>query len=200
MTAERHCASPWPNIRMTAILELRPNSASPSAVMGYNGCRDEVSGDFAPEVDITTHTLIGSRRRCCDRDPDAPVICGSAAYSAYPKRRARRAGACGRIQKPRRSCGSLARRSILEEALKLGAGYGEAYSTRSFIRTFYDWNRKEAERAWWRALQLNPGSAMIHHHYAHFLGVAGRFEEALAEMDQVGVLDPLLPIVHASFR
>ena len=41
--------------RRSAILKLRPNSACPSAVMGYNRRHDEISGDFAPEVNIAPY-------------------------------------------------------------------------------------------------------------------------------------------------
>jgi TolB-like protein/Flp pilus assembly protein TadD len=87
---------------------------------------------------------------------------------------------------------------LVGEALRLDSSLGEAYATKAFIRTFYNWDWSGAEAGFRQAMQLNPGNSLIHHYYAHFLAVVGRFPEAFEEMHQAQNLDPLQPLVHAN--
>jgi tetratricopeptide (TPR) repeat protein len=61
----------------------------------------------------------------------------------------------------------------------------------------YDWNWYGAEKAFRRAIELNPGSSMAHHAYAMIcLAPLGRLDEALAEIEKARDLDPLSPSVN----
>ncbi|MCK5448606.1 MAG: hypothetical protein KAJ43_10720, partial [Gemmatimonadetes bacterium] len=51
-----------------------------------------------------------------------------------------------------------------------------------------------AERAFRRADELNPSLAMNHYHYAWYLALFGRVEEALVEHRRAAELDPLTPL------
>ena len=52
-----------------------------------------------------------------------------------------------------------------------------------------DWTG--AERAFRRAIALNPNDVSAHHWYSHYLVSMGRFDESLAESQQALALDPL---------
>jgi Flp pilus assembly protein TadD len=60
----------------------------------------------------------------------------------------------------------------------------------------FDWQLSENELQ--RALDLNPGYANAHHWRAFNLMFLGRFDEALAEMEQARKLDPLSVIINAN--
>ena len=56
-----------------------------------------------------------------------------------------------------------------------------------------DWNWPAAEKAYRRALELNPGYAVGHQWYAQYLDRMARTKEALAEIRLAYQLDPLSP-------
>ena len=64
-----------------------------------------------------------------------------------------------------------------------------------------DWDWAGAERAFKRAIQLDPRNAEAHHMYSHYLTPMGRFEESVAEARRALELDPLdvLLNVHLSW-
>jgi TolB-like protein/Tfp pilus assembly protein PilF len=55
-----------------------------------------------------------------------------------------------------------------------------------------------AERSFRRALEIQPGFAPAHTHYAAFLAVQHRVDEARAHIQKALVLDPLSPAVHGT--
>jgi len=60
------------------------------------------------------------------------------------------------------------------------------------------WNWPETDRAFQRALVLNPGSALVHQYYARVLArVARRFDDARQELERARELDPLSVPVRA---
>jgi TolB-like protein/Flp pilus assembly protein TadD len=64
-----------------------------------------------------------------------------------------------------------------------------------------DWDWAGAERAFKRAIQLDPRNAEAHHMYSHYLTPMGRFEESVAEARRALALDPLdvLLNIHLSW-
>ncbi len=89
-----------------------------------------------------------------------------------------------------------AARRAAQKALALNPSLGEACTSLAFIRSIFDWEWDEAEALYRRAIELNPGYALAHHWYgADFLLVAGRFEEAQAEIDIALRLDPLSTLI-----
>ena len=56
---------------------------------------------------------------------------------------------------------------------------------------FHQFNWPMTERAYRRALQLNPNYASAHYYYANYLTAVGRAEEALAEARSALALDPV---------
>jgi tetratricopeptide (TPR) repeat protein len=63
---------------------------------------------------------------------------------------------------------------------------------------YYDWDWAEAERAFHRAIELNPGYATAHQWYANFLSIVGRAEESIVEFERALALDPLSALKHAA--
>ena len=84
-----------------------------------------------------------------------------------------------------------ARRAV-DQALALDASLAQAYKVRGLIAMNHDWDRREAEQALTRALQLGPGSASAHLWNAWRLALLEkRHDLALIELEEAERLDPL---------
>ncbi len=88
--------------------------------------------------------------------------------------------------------------TLADTAIRLDGSLAEAHASRALVRMFWDWEWEEAERGFARALQLNPGSALIHLWNGHYLSIVGRMEEAVAEVRRAQALDPLSPVCAAN--
>ncbi|HEX6999299.1 MAG TPA: tetratricopeptide repeat protein [Gammaproteobacteria bacterium] len=82
-------------------------------------------------------------------------------------------------------------------ALALDPELPEACAALADVKLYYEWDLPGAERAFQRALELNPGLAMSHYHYAWYLALIGRLDEAIAEHTRARDLDPLTPLHSA---
>jgi tetratricopeptide (TPR) repeat protein len=87
-------------------------------------------------------------------------------------------------------------REALWKALELDDRISEIYTSLGFINLFYDWDWQEAERAFLRAIKLNPNSVLAHQHYGIFLAIMGRTKEAIVEQKLAHELDPLTTKVY----
>ena len=85
-----------------------------------------------------------------------------------------------------------------KKALELDDQLAEAHIAMANIRFRFDWNWPEAEREFRRGLELSPNDALGHDSYLIFLGIMGRFDEAMAEAMRARELDPLSPHVSNS--
>ncbi|MHC4330442.1 MAG: protein kinase domain-containing protein, partial [Planctomycetota bacterium] len=83
------------------------------------------------------------------------------------------------------------------KALELDETLAEAHAALAEVKLYFDWDWAGAEQAFRRALELNPNLAEAHAHYAWYLVLFGRLDEALAEMKRARELDPLAPIYSA---
>ncbi|MBI4535389.1 MAG: tetratricopeptide repeat protein [Ignavibacteriae bacterium] len=82
-----------------------------------------------------------------------------------------------------------------QKALALDADLMESHLSLATVKLFFDWNFEGAERSFQKALELNPGSAEVHHIYGIHLSLMGKKEEAISELEKARSLDPLsLPI------
>jgi serine/threonine-protein kinase len=87
-------------------------------------------------------------------------------------------------------------KAAAQRAIDLDPELGEAYTSLALIRAIYDWQWKDAESLYRRAIALNPGYATVHHWYAlDFLAMVGRLEEATREIEIAHQLDPLSSII-----
>jgi TolB-like protein/Tfp pilus assembly protein PilF len=126
-------------------------------------------------------------QQAIDKDPnyalaytglaDSYALLGSVEYSALPPSEAM----------PKARAAAI-------KALEVDDTLAEAHASVAYVHIF-DWHWSEAERAYRRAIELNPNYATAHHWYAMYLGAMGRFDEALEEIELAQELDPLsLPI------
>jgi len=83
-------------------------------------------------------------------------------------------------------------RSAVEKALELDPTLADAHKVRALIAMNHDWDRKGAEAALTRALELGPGSAAAHLWNAWRLALLEQqHDEALIELEEAERLDPL---------
>jgi serine/threonine protein kinase/Tfp pilus assembly protein PilF len=85
------------------------------------------------------------------------------------------------------------------KALEIDDTLAEAYASLGWIKMFYDWDWAEAEKAYKRAIELNPNYATVHYYYGLYLGAVGRGIEAIAEAKKGVELDPLNLVHNAVF-
>ncbi len=88
-------------------------------------------------------------------------------------------------------------KAALMKALALDDTLGEAYTSLAAIKQIYEWDWAGAERAFNRALELDPNYATAHQWYAEYLRTMGRHDEAIREMKRALELDPVSLIINA---
>lgn len=79
-------------------------------------------------------------------------------------------------------------------ALQLDSTLAEAWSTLADYKTYGENDWEGAEKAFRKANELNPNLPMNHYHYAWFLALFGRIDEAIEEHIRAKELDPLTPL------
>ena len=84
----------------------------------------------------------------------------------------------------------LAKQSA-NKALELDPRLAGPHATLGDAYLLFDWDWKAAEAEYRRALEINPSSPEAHLGYANYLSTLGRHEEALAQVQQVYLVDPL---------
>jgi TolB-like protein len=82
-----------------------------------------------------------------------------------------------------------------KKALEIDDQNAEAHAALGFAR-LYNWDWAGAELELTRAIELNPSYASAHVWHASSLLIRHRFDEAVAEVDRAGELDPLSPITQ----
>ncbi len=83
-------------------------------------------------------------------------------------------------------------RAAASRALQLNNTLGEPHLDLAIAFT-YDFDWPSAQREFFSALNLEPGSVAVHHAYSGYLAKMGRLEEALAEHRICLDLDPISP-------
>jgi Tfp pilus assembly protein PilF len=84
-------------------------------------------------------------------------------------------------------------RAALDQALALDPNLPGVQLALAQLRSNYDWDWADAERAFRRALELNPSYADAYYAYAFFLQAHGRDDEALVLVRRATRFDPLSP-------
>lgn len=80
-------------------------------------------------------------------------------------------------------------------ALKIDNTLAEAHAALAFSTLLFDWNWRDSELDFRKAIELSPNYGQARQWYAVSLVSAGRFEEAIAEAEKAQQLEPLsLPI------
>ena len=80
-------------------------------------------------------------------------------------------------------------------ALSLDDTLAQTYATVGFINYRYLWDWKAAERAFQRALELDPKNETAQHWYGEFLVACGRFDEGLAHLRTAEQINPFSLII-----
>jgi tetratricopeptide (TPR) repeat protein len=75
-------------------------------------------------------------------------------------------------------------------AMELDDTLAESHASLAYTRMVSEWEWREAERGFRRAIELNPRSAKAHHFYADFLSAIGDHRHALNEFMLACELDP----------
>jgi TolB-like protein/Flp pilus assembly protein TadD/predicted Ser/Thr protein kinase len=88
-------------------------------------------------------------------------------------------------------------REAAQRALKLDPNLAEGYAVLGDVGIYYERDWKGAEANFKRAMELNPSLAMNHYHYAWYLDLFGRLDEAIYEHKRAQELDPLTPMQTA---
>jgi tetratricopeptide (TPR) repeat protein len=87
-------------------------------------------------------------------------------------------------------------REFSEKALQIDPDLAEAHATLGLIAPHFGWDWQQAQRHFERAIQLNPNYATAHQWYAEvYFATTGRMDDAISEMRQARLLDPLSPII-----
>ena len=90
----------------------------------------------------------------------------------------------------------LKAKAAAQRAVEIDDALAEAHSSLGSVFFWYDWNWKEAEEHFIRALELDPNSSIAHFGYADFLSKMERPEEALAEIKRAREIEPFSPFIN----
>ena len=82
-------------------------------------------------------------------------------------------------------------RAYADRAIRLDSTSAEGWAALADYQTYWGRDWEAAEYAFRRADELNPSLAWNHYHYAWYLALFGRVEEAVAEHERAKELDPL---------
>jgi eukaryotic-like serine/threonine-protein kinase len=84
-------------------------------------------------------------------------------------------------------------------ALVLDSTLAEAYTSLAALLADWKWDWHGAERAYRRAIELNPGYPTARHWYGEYLGQVGLPDVAVEELGRAQELDPLSRIIGSDF-
>lgn len=82
------------------------------------------------------------------------------------------------------------------KALSIDDSNAEAHLSLAMVKFRFDWDWKNAEKEFKRAIELNHGYSVAHYWYSVYLVVGGRFDESFVEAKTARQLSPLSPIMH----
>jgi DNA-binding winged helix-turn-helix (wHTH) protein/TolB-like protein/Tfp pilus assembly protein PilF len=88
-------------------------------------------------------------------------------------------------------------RSAARQALLLDPDSAEAHAALGFITFYYDWKWQDAETSFRRAIALDPANGNYRQLLSNLLVANGRFDEAIAQMDEAIRADPASLMVRA---
>ena len=89
-------------------------------------------------------------------------------------------------------------KAAVARALELDGQLAEAHAALAYIRTYYDWDWRDAGKEFELALARDPNNASLRHRYSRYLSSVGRTDEALVQMQRARELDPLSLIIQAN--
>jgi serine/threonine-protein kinase len=90
-------------------------------------------------------------------------------------------------------------RAAVLRALESDESLAEAHHALAIHKTWGEWEWPSAERAFERAIELNPSYAEARAYYSHFLNIMGRSDEAMAQIERALELDPFNALYRALY-
>jgi len=75
-------------------------------------------------------------------------------------------------------------------AISLDETLAEAHAVLAMIKAYYEFDWDGAEKSFLRSIELNPNLAETHYHYAWYLALLGRMEEAIHEHERAMEIGP----------
>jgi serine/threonine-protein kinase len=88
-----------------------------------------------------------------------------------------------------------------EKSIEIDSTLPGAWASLGEVEEYLNFNWREAERLFRKAIELNPNYSTSHLWYALYLSDAGRRDEALEEMERARTLDPLgLAVNHVKAK
>jgi TolB-like protein len=88
-------------------------------------------------------------------------------------------------------------RTVIDRALELDGELAEAHATQAHFLWEHQFEFEEAEKAFLKAMELNPSLALNHAIYSYYLGTVLRFDEAAAAARKAIELDPSSLWMHS---
>lgn len=82
-----------------------------------------------------------------------------------------------------------------KKAIELDDRVADAHARLGFTSLLHDWNWRQSEQEFQRALTLDPNNGLAHADYGMMLVTRGRFDEAIAEARRAQELDPVSPLI-----
>ena len=82
-------------------------------------------------------------------------------------------------------------RANASKALELDPNIAEGHAALALVEFYYDWNWKQSEQEFRRAIELNPNYATAHQWYSYYLTAMLRFPEAVEQAEAAQQIDPL---------
>jgi TolB-like protein/DNA-binding winged helix-turn-helix (wHTH) protein/Tfp pilus assembly protein PilF len=89
-------------------------------------------------------------------------------------------------------------RANASKAIELDPNIAEGHAALALVEFYYDWNWKESEQEFRRAIELNPNYATAHQWYGYFLTAMLRFPEAVEQAEMAQQIDPLSLSINAT--
>jgi TolB-like protein/DNA-binding winged helix-turn-helix (wHTH) protein/tetratricopeptide (TPR) repeat protein len=82
-------------------------------------------------------------------------------------------------------------RAAASKAIELDPSIAEGHAAMALVEFYYDWNWKQSEEEFRRAIELNPNYATAHQWYSYYLTAMLRFPEAVEQAEAAQLIDPL---------
>src|ERR1700691_1745935 len=89
-------------------------------------------------------------------------------------------------------------RANASKAIELDSNIAEGHAALALVEFYYDWNWKQSEQEFRRAIELNPNYATAHQWYSHYLTAMLRFPEAVEQAEAAQQIDPLSLAINAT--
>jgi TolB-like protein/DNA-binding winged helix-turn-helix (wHTH) protein/tetratricopeptide (TPR) repeat protein len=89
-------------------------------------------------------------------------------------------------------------RAAATKAIELDPSIAEGHAALALVEFYYDWNWKQSEEEFRRAIELNPNYATAHQWYSYYLTAMLRFPEAVEQAETAQQIDPLSLSINTS--